>query len=73
MTTTGNRSAWTRLWFSTQHDEFIQPTDGKQEEADRKMLDKIRQDVITILMPRVIAEIHDPAIPGCLTNISLTT
>ena len=39
-----------------------QPTDGKQEEADRKMLDKIRQDVITILMPRVIAEIHDPAI-----------
>lgn len=47
---------------STQHDEFIQPTDGKQEEADRKMLDKIRQDVITILMPRVIAEIHDPAI-----------
>lgn len=26
------------------------------------MLDKIRQDVITILMPRVIAEIHDPAI-----------
>ena len=47
---------------STQHDEFIQPTDGNQEEADRKMLDKIRQDVITILMPRVIAEIHDPAI-----------
>lgn len=47
---------------STQHDEFIQPTDGEQEEADRKMLDKIRQDVITILMPRVIAEIHDPAI-----------
>lgn len=47
---------------STQHDEFIQPTDGKQEEADRKMLDKIRQDVITILMPRIIAEIHDPAI-----------
>ena len=43
---------------STQHDEFIQPTDGKQEEADRKMLDKIRQDVITILMPRVIASIH---------------
>ncbi len=47
---------------STQHDEFIRPTDGKQEEADRKMLDKIRQDVITILMPRVVAEIHDPAI-----------
>ena len=47
---------------STQHDEFIQPTDGKQEEADRKMLDKIRQDVITILMPRVIAEIHNPQV-----------
>ncbi len=47
---------------STQHDEFIRPADGNQEEADRQMLDKIRQDVITILMPRVIAEIHDPAV-----------
>lgn len=47
---------------STQHDEFVRPVDGNQEEADRKMLDKIRQDVIEILMPRVVAEIHDPAV-----------
>ena len=47
---------------STQHDEFIQPVDGDQDEADRRMLEQIRQDVITILMPRVVAEIHDPAV-----------
>ena len=44
---------------STQHDDFVQPVDGNQEEADRKMLDKIREDVIHILMPRVISEIHN--------------
>ena len=47
---------------STQHDDFVQPVDGNQEEADRKMLDKIREDVIHILMPRVISEIHNPDI-----------
>ena len=47
---------------STQHDEFILPENGNQEEADQKMLDIIRQDVINILMPRVIAEIHNPDI-----------
>ncbi len=44
---------------STQHDEFILPENGNQEEADRQMLDIIRQDVIGILMPRVLAEIHN--------------
>lgn len=47
---------------STQHDEFILPENGNQEEADRKMLSTIRHDVINILMPRVIAEIHNPDI-----------
>ncbi len=38
---------------STQHDEFVQATDGNQEKADEEMLAKIRHDVIHILMPRV--------------------
>ena len=48
---------------STQHDEFIQPTDDSKEaqlKADEEMLAKIRKDVIEILMPRVISEIHNP-------------
>lgn len=47
---------------STQHDEFIQPADNSQEaqlKADEEMLAQIRKDVIEILMPRVIAEIHN--------------
>ena len=47
---------------STQHDEFIAPADDSKEaqlKADEEMLAKIRQDVIEILMPRVIAEIHN--------------
>ena len=47
---------------STQHDEFVL-VDGKdvktQEEADEKMLARIKQDVINILIPRVIEEIGD--------------
>ncbi len=39
---------------STQHDEFITPDNGlTQAEADEKMLEKIRHDVKTILIPRV--------------------
>ena len=51
-----------RLWFLTQHDEFVTPADSSKEaqlKADEEMLAKIRQDVIEILMPRVIAEIHN--------------
>ncbi|MEG1838434.1 MAG: methionine adenosyltransferase [Bacteroidaceae bacterium] len=47
---------------STQHDDFVQPTDDSvaaQLKADEEMLAKIRKDVIEILMPRVIAEIHN--------------
>ena len=35
---------------STQHDEF--------DTDDERMLDKIRQDVINVLMPRVLSKIH---------------
>ena len=39
---------------STQHDEFITPADGEsQEDADRRMLEKIRADVERVLIPRV--------------------
>lgn len=40
--------------LSTQHDDFIQPTEDKtQEEADREMLEIIRRDVKEVLIPRV--------------------
>ncbi len=42
---------------STQHDEFVTAQEaGSQEEADRRMLERIRHDVENILMPRVLAE-----------------
>ena len=45
---------------STQHDDFIKPTDGShkaQLEADKAMVEKIHEDVVEILMPRVKAQI----------------
>ena len=45
---------------STQHDEFIAPKDDSKEaqlQADEEMLATIRNDVKTVLMPRVIATI----------------
>lgn len=47
---------------STQHDDFVKPTDDTQEarlKADEEMLGKIREDVINILMPRVKAQLSD--------------
>jgi S-adenosylmethionine synthetase len=47
---------------STQHDEFIAPADSSKEaqlKADEQMLAQIRKDVIEVLMPRVIADIHN--------------
>ena len=47
---------------STQHDEFISPADATAEaqlRADEQMLAQIRRDVIEVLMPRVIAGIHN--------------
>ena len=43
---------------STQHDDFITPTNNTEEAqlaADAEMLAKIRSDVETILLPRVVA------------------
>ena len=47
---------------STQHDEFIIPTNGSkeaQEIADKQMQERITKDVKEILLPRVIASIQD--------------
>lgn len=44
---------------STQHDEFVTAREaGSQEEADRRMLERIRMDVENILVPRVKAGVH---------------
>ena len=59
---------------STQHDEFILPADNTPEaqlEADRKMVEQIRCDVINILMPRVLEGIHSPKVLA-LFNDSIT-
>ncbi len=48
--------------ISTQHDEFIAPTDNTPEaqaQADRKMLDRIADDVRRTLLPRVIAQLPE--------------
>ena len=45
--------------LSTQHDEFVKPTDDSQDAidvADKAMQDRIRKDVIEILVPRVKAK-----------------
>ena len=47
---------------STQHDEFIpalEDTAEAQLQADREMLATIRQDVIKVLLPRVIAKLPE--------------
>ena len=44
---------------STQHDEFIKPTENRSEkEAERMMQEMIREDVRTILIPRVKARLE---------------
>ena len=44
---------------STQHDEFILPGEGRSEKgAEKQMQDKIREDVRTILIPRVKARLE---------------
>ena len=45
---------------STQHDDFILPTDDSEEaqlKADKAMVEQIRKDVLEVLMPRVKAQI----------------
>ncbi len=42
---------------STQHDEFVSKEEaGSQEKADALMLEKIRKDIIEILIPRLIRD-----------------
>ena len=45
--------------ISTQHDDFIKPDGISQEEADNVMLERIRNDIKTILLPRVIEKLPD--------------
>ncbi len=45
---------------STQHDEFVTPGDGvSQDEADRRMLERIRADIKTHLLPRVVSQLPE--------------
>ena len=56
---------------STQHDEFILPKDETKDaqlKADGEMLSQIKKDIIEILMPRVIAEIHNPSVLSLFNN-----
>ena len=53
---------------STQHDEFIKPTENRSEkEAERMMQDMIREDVRTILIPRVKARLERAG--DCLSEL----
>jgi len=45
--------------ISTQHDDFVKPVDESDEaiqKADSEMLAKIKKDIISILIPRVVAK-----------------
>jgi S-adenosylmethionine synthetase len=46
--------------ISTQHDDFIKPASSSREDktaAENKMLEKINSDIISILIPRVVAKL----------------
>ena len=45
--------------ISTQHDDFIKPEGISQEEADELMVKKIKEDVESILLPRVKAKLPE--------------
>jgi len=58
---------------STQHDDFVKPENDTQQaidKADKLMLDTIRKDILTILIPRVIAK-QKPEV-AALFNDSIT-
>ncbi len=60
---------------STQHDEFVLPADSTSEaqaEADRQMQQRIAQDVKAILIPRVVAGIHDEKIRSLFEDNDIT-
>ncbi len=53
----GHASRIDTIVVSTQHDDFVSAAEaGSQEAADEAMLSRIRHDVETILIPRVIEE-----------------
>ena len=57
--TTGKPVRVHTIVVSTQHDEFIKPTENRSEkEAERMMQEMIREDVRTILIPRVKARLE---------------
>ena len=58
---------------STQHDEFITAEQaGSQEKADEMMLQQIHDDVITILMPRLIKErVNTPEVRQLFENSTI--
>ncbi len=45
--------------ISTQHDDFVKPVDESDEaieKADTEMLAKIKEDIVSILIPRIVAK-----------------
>ena len=52
---------------STQHDDFIKKSNG--DDDDEAMLDKIREDVLNILIPRVKAQLDDKVLALFNDNI----
>lgn len=53
---------------STQHDDFIKPHDGmSQDQADKLMQQKIREDIQQIVLPRVI-EKYSPKVQELFDN-----
>ena len=58
----------TTIVISTQHDEFVTPTEGMtQDEADRLMQQKIAEDVRNVLLPRVKAKL-DPRVAAMIDD-----
>ena len=55
---------------STQHDDFIRPGKGDQQYADEQMHHRISQDVVTVLLPRVVASLHDKKVANLFRGIS---
>ena len=56
---------------STQHDDFIQPTEAGEEAqlaADAAQIAKIKEDVLNILMPRVKAKIASESVLALFNN-----
>ncbi|MBQ0021288.1 MAG: methionine adenosyltransferase [Bacteroidales bacterium] len=56
---------------STQHDEFVLPTDSSDEAqavADKAMQNRIAEDVKNILIPRVVAGLHNENIKALFND-----